>query len=64
MGITVSNLNACKQSSDDDSLRYMLDQWLNNSDEASVQHIVEAVAHPAGGNNPVLAKDIATHYQK
>ena len=51
-----------------DRLQSVLTEWLNKAyntarfGEPSWQLLVAAVAHPAGGNNPTLAQDIARKY--
>ena len=61
LGVKVSEL---KRISGDDMgcLRRMIEQRLNDYPDLMVHHVVEATAHPAGGNNPVLAKTIAKKY--
>ena len=59
----------CKDYTDvDDCLQEILTEWLkkvyNTSQfgDPSWRLVVEAVAHPAGGNNPALAQHIAKKY--
>lgn len=46
-------------------LRAMLQQWLNNyTGMPTVEHVVEATRHSAGGSNHTLADEILTKYKK
>ena len=49
---------------DKDRLQHMIEEWVNNSDDnCSLQHIVGAIRHRAGGNNLIVANSIHTTLQ-
>ena len=61
LGVRYEFLESLAQGLDDDSqqnMRAMIEEWLNNCDTVTLQRLVEAVEHSAGGKNPALAKEI------
>ena len=61
LGVNVSKLREFS-GKDIHCLRSMIERRLNDYPDLRVHHIVEATAHPAGGNNPALAHTIAKKY--
>ena len=70
--LKASTLNAIESSSSGDHsacLASVVEEWLKRNynvmrfGEPTWQRLVEAVAHPAGGANPGLARDIARRHK-
>ena len=49
-----------ERSDDQQTLRDMLGQWLDSLGDVTLQRLVEAVEHSAGGSDPALAAAIRT----
>ena len=64
----LDRIRAQRNISVDENLSDTLKEWLQKSynmthfGDPSWKLLVEAVAHPAGGNNPALVQDIAVEY--
>ena len=52
-----------EQSDSQQNLHDTLSHWLNSSDDVTLQRLVEAIEHKAGGNYPILAKRIIDWYK-
>ena len=60
--ITFSWLSEQRSGDDQQNLRALMRAWLNSMGDVTLQRLVEAVEHRAGGNNLVLAKMIKVKY--
>ena len=60
--ITFSWLSEQRSGDDQQNLRATMEAWLNSIGDVTLQRLVEAVEHSAGGKNPVLAKTIKDKY--
>lgn len=57
LGIKVPKLKALK--GEKNPLLAMLQRWLNDPGDKTVELVVEATSHRAGGNNKVAAKKVS-----
>ena len=62
LGLKVSDLEGMINDDDIDCLRSMINEWLNNTMEPKLLYIIEAIAHPAGGSNFLLASKFSANY--
>ena len=60
--IEFSWLSGQRSSDDHQNLRALMRTWLNSIGDVTLQRLVEAVEHSAGGKDPALAKKIKEKY--
>ena len=58
LGIEFWWLEQRRNTDDQQNLRGMLKHWLNSLGDVTLQRLIEAVEHSAGGKSPTLAGEI------
>ena len=62
LGVVYHQLMRIKKKDESQRLRETLTEWLNNGRVVTLQRLVEAVEHSAGGNSPAKAKEVMDKY--